>query len=141
MEHLTTCSENAEDILTIEALTELIAKLPPPPKWKASVVRPQVLARLRELEAPTPSASVFLSTFGMPLYEKNQMADCWIFSDFETLEKYLNGDLTEMDLVNLALSGVCRETQNSFSNLCPSRGIRPNRSPKSPAHRGDSISE
>lgn len=37
----------------------------------------------------------------MSLYPKYQVADAWMFSDQKILRKYLNDELTELDLLEL----------------------------------------
>ena len=100
------CSKND---FTIETLMEVMDKLPPPPKWKACVMRPVALAKLRQnhqRETVQSTASVFLQAFGMPIYEKHQLADAWMFAELETMRKYLKGELTESDLVEMVISGL-----------------------------------
>lgn len=39
---------------------------------------------------------------GIDLYEKDQIADGWLFRNQEDLKQYLSGELTEMDLIGRA---------------------------------------
>ena len=96
--------------LTMAAMMALLSTLPPPPQWTACTAKPAHVARLRaECQVKSPSPTPLGDTFaGIRLYEKpGQVVDVWMFSDDKVLRKYLNDELSELDLMHMIATGVC----------------------------------
>lgn len=86
----------------------VLADAPKAPPWKWCVAKPELLSRLRaELPAP-PKPYLPEGLYGMSLYPKQQVADAWMFRDEKILRKYLNDELTELDLLELVRTGACQ---------------------------------
>lgn len=82
-----------------------ISACPPPPKWTNIVAKPEHVTRL-SAEIP---ASKQTPLGGIRVWSKpDQVADCWMFSDDQILTDYLNGKLTELDLMELVRTGACQ---------------------------------
>jgi hypothetical protein len=89
--------------LTMASIKAAIASMPSPPKWTNCVAKPEHVARL-SLEIP---ASKQTPLGGIRVWSKpNQVADCWMFSDEKILMRYLNDELTELDLMELVRTGA-----------------------------------
>ena len=64
------------------------------------VCRPEVLEQLRKEIPEVRTGSGFLPS--IELYSKpDQKQDVWEFSDHKEMRKYLNGELSELDLISL----------------------------------------
>ena len=100
--------------LTMATMMALLSTLPPPPKWHACTAKPEHVARLRtECQAASPS-QICDTLAGIRLYEKpGQVADAWMFSDDKILRKYLNGELTELDLFFIMPSLRCSSARSA----------------------------
>ena len=62
---------------------------------------------------------------GIRLYEKpGQVADAWMFSDDKILRKYLNDELSELDLMGMIASGACHPN-DELSHRRPKRSASP----------------
>ncbi len=93
--------------LTLAAIMAAMAEIPKPPPWCSCTAKPEHCARLRR---ETPPAAEYQTSFGgIRIYEKpGQVADVWMFRDDKILQKYLNGELTELDLFELMRTGACQ---------------------------------
>ncbi len=92
------------DILTLATLAAAMSELPPKPKWTSCVVRQD---RLRFVQR-TLRVGSGPQYIGVPVFGKaGQVADCWAFSDDTILRRYLKGELSELDLMNMITTGVC----------------------------------
>lgn len=94
-------------MLTLASIAAAMADVPKPPPWKWCVARPELLSRMREEIPALPKPYLPEGLYGMSLYPKQQVAHAWMFSDEETLQKYLNDELTELDLLELTRTGKC----------------------------------
>jgi len=105
--------------LTVASMMALLSTLPPPPKWNACTAKPEHVRRLRaECQATSPSPLPLGDTLaGIRLYEKpGQVADAWMFSDDKILRKYLNDEISELDLMGMIASGACHPNNDSTTN-------------------------
>lgn len=96
--------------LTMASMMALLSTLPPPQKWHACTAKPEHVRRLRaECQSASPSPMPLGDSLaGIRLYEKpGQVADAWMFSDDKILRKYLNDELSELDLMGMIASGAC----------------------------------
>ncbi len=96
-------AKTPETKLTLGVLREAMAVLKyiAPPSYTAIVAKPEIFERLR---AEFPVGNV---GFGIHLYAKTgQVSEGWAFSDDKLLREYLDGRLTEMDLIAMAGNGV-----------------------------------
>lgn len=85
-----------------------LSDAPKPPPWKWCVAKPELLSRLRAELPELPKPYLPEGLYGMSLYPKQQVADAWMFSDKKILRKYLNDELTELDLLELVMTGACQ---------------------------------
>lgn len=101
-----TASRGSADNLTLARIMAVMAEIPKPPPWHSCTAKPEHCARLR---CDIPAMNI-RTTFGaIRIYEKpGQVADAWMFSDDKILRKYLNGELTELDLFELMRTGACQ---------------------------------
>lgn len=100
-----------ESNLTLESMKALIASLTKVSPYRWWVVKTEYLQRLRDEVPPstTPLNDILnvTATFtGITLYPKAQRLDAWMFSDEVVLLKYLNGELSELDLIALIGTSV-----------------------------------
>lgn len=81
--------------------------LPKAPIYRYLTASPANLQRLRDRCARETTGTLDTSLYaGLELYQKpGQVADSWLFADRETLNKYLNVTLTELDLFELISGG------------------------------------
>lgn len=67
---------------------------------------------------------------GIEIHVKHgQVADSWMFSDSKTLQKYLAGELSEMDLMGLMQTGACQPnaevSEVAVADSTKTSGVRP----------------
>ena len=97
------------DNFTTAMLTAAIASMPPPLKWTDCVANPAHVAKLTKHLSVTERSIIG----GMTLWSKpRQVADCWMFSDRNILKRYLNDELTELDLFELMQTGAVQPNEN-----------------------------
>lgn len=110
--------------LTLTALAELMAELPPAPKWIAASVRPEfaiiiknAVPKTEEPVHPNACSGSYALAGGIEIHEKrDQHITGWLFTDRQILEDYLKGKLTEFDLFELTRTNKTA----IITDLCPS---------------------
>jgi hypothetical protein len=99
------------DKLTLATMAGLMAGIPKAPLWRACTATPEHVARLRaecQANSPSPLQADDLVA-GIKLFAKpGQVASAWMFSDDKILRKYLDDELTELDLFGLMSSHTCQ---------------------------------
>ena len=98
--------------LTIETLRQIKASIPKASSWHWCVSKPEFVERLKA-ETKLVGHLGHTLALGIEVFPKQQVAHCWMFADLDTLKKYLRDELTELDLIEIALTGTC--AQQSFS--------------------------
>lgn len=94
--------------LTLSALAAVASLMPKTAVWRHCTLTPASFERLKHDPEFRCDRLPFL---GMELRVKHgQVADCWAFSDSKTLRKYLEGELSELDLMGLIETGSCKPT-------------------------------
>lgn len=91
---------------TFATLAAVAAAIPKTPLWRHCALTPENFERLRH---DPKFRSDRMPAYGIEIHVKHgQVADCWMFKDSKTLRKYLEGELTELDLIGLMETGACR---------------------------------
>lgn len=90
----------------LEKLREIKAKMPKPYRWWWAVAKPEYVERLKN-ETKLIGHLGHTLALGIDVFAKVQTADCWMFSHRGTLSAYMNGELTELNLAEIALFGKC----------------------------------
>lgn len=91
--------------LTFAGIMSMLDALPPRiESWPYCVTKPQHAARLQAEFRPSQG-----DILGIQIIEKpNQVADAWMISDRRILNRYLSGELSELDLMALAGPVNCK---------------------------------
>lgn len=98
--------EFVSDEFTLAKFQEIRQILPPLPDEQYYTVSTALMVVLRRLDLRSER---FGALSGIQVVEcPKQKASAWCFRDRETFNKWLAGELTEMDLVDLMVKGECR---------------------------------
>lgn len=90
---------DSDTTLTMEKIQAALALLPPPLPQKTYVISRACMSKLKAQTTQAPPD--FPTYLGMPLHVKeDQRMACWEFSDPKIARRYLDGELSEQDLVN-----------------------------------------
>lgn len=93
--------------LTIAVIQALVGAIPDMPQWLYFVVAHPRYEEMVKRCVPTARIG-HPALVGIECYVKrDQVADLWMFSDHKTLEQYLSGELSELDLMGLIETGSC----------------------------------
>lgn len=95
-------------VFTLATLAAVMADIPKPSWWKWCAAKPELLNRLRAELPDSPKPYLTEGLYGISLYPKRQVCDSWMFIDEKVLCKYLNDELTELDLLELEMTGACQ---------------------------------
>lgn len=94
--------------ITFATLAAVLAEIPNPPEWRYCTVSTEQAAKLKEI--PAVKGPIM---GGIHVYEKaGQVAGAWMFSDTKTVQDYMCGLLTELDLFEFMKRGICQPNEN-----------------------------
>jgi len=106
-----------ESSLTAEGLKACMERVKlSPPKPKVCVVSHRTKAQLDAQKLGVVKLRPEAIFGSIEMYVKDQAAACWAFTDREVMRKYLDGELSELDLMQLALGdnpGILKVEGNS----------------------------
>lgn len=85
-------------LAVLATLASATADRTPKWRWRHCAVAPRVFHRLAK-EAEGTGVHVHC--------KPGQVADSWVFRDRETLDRYMSGELAELDLAGMVQHGTC----------------------------------
>lgn len=97
-------------LISLAALAMLAGSLPPPPpRFRYMAVRDGMDSLRLGMKESAQSVGM---TDVIVREKPSQVADAWVFVEEETFRRYMDGQLTELDLVGLTETGKVKPTKS-----------------------------